>query len=429
MYINFILKELIMGVFMEDEQSRLNRIAKGITFSFCTISIIFFIFFISNIGVSAKTKNEKVNSPESYTLTLQERGGSEEKINGADINLQYSSGTPKVITFDEKLLQACIDKLSCLDSSRTIQSQDAKLVYENNSYIISKEIYGNKINKDILYENIVKTIQKGDITLNLELTNCYENPRFIANSPSVVYARDALNRYLSSKITYYFGGLTQYLDSSTIKDWIGIDGNFQVTLDENKVRNYVDNIASTYTAALGNSIKVSGGYDGNNHSWIIDSPEETKALIDNIKNGQTITKSPIYAQTSAASYFSNVGDTFVEIDLTKQHLWYYKDGYLIVEGDVVTGNESDGDSTPAGVYSLYSKQKDTVLRGQDYAAPVSFWMPFNGNIGLHDASWRSEFGGEIYQTNGSHGCVNAPYYVAEAVYNNINQGDTIICHY
>ena len=105
-------------------------------------------------------------------------------------------------------------------------------------------------------------------------------------------------------------------------------------------------MASTYNTSLGTNIKVSGGYDGNNHSWIIDSSEETKALIENIKNGQTITKNPIYAQTSAASYFSNVGSTYVEIDMTKQHLWYYKDGYLVVEGDVVTGNVSNGCSTP-----------------------------------------------------------------------------------
>ena len=81
-----------------------------------------------------------------------------------------------------------------------------------------------------------------------------------------------------------------------------------------------------------------------------------------------------------------------------------------------------------GVYNLYYKQKDTVLKGPGYAAPVCFWMPFNNGIGLHDASWRSEFGGEIYKTDGSHGCVNAPYYVAKAVYDNINSGDTIICH-
>jgi len=233
---------------------------------------------------------------------------------------------------------------------------------------------------------------------------------------------------VSSRISYNFAGLTQYVDGSIIKNWIWVDGNFQVVLDETKVRNYVDALASTYTSSLGKGITVSGGYDGNNHGWVIDSAEETKALIENIKNGQTITKHPMYTQTSVASYFSNVGNTYVEIDMAKQHLWYYKDGYLVVEGDVVTGNLSNGCGTPEGVYKLRSKEKDSILRGEGYESPVSFWMPFVNQIGLHDASWRSEFGGEIYKTDGSHGCVNAPYDVAKTVYDNINSGDYIICY-
>jgi lipoprotein-anchoring transpeptidase ErfK/SrfK len=413
---------------MEGEKNRSNKIMKGTMISFCTLLIIYFIFFINTISVSAKTVNEKEITPEVYTLTLQEKGGVKELINGVDIGLKYSSETSKVITYDDGLLKACISKLSCLDSSKILKSQNANFIYEDNGYVISREVYGNEINKAILYEHVVKAIQDGDTELNLESINCYEVPKFVTSSSEVAYAKETLNKYVSAKITYTFAGLTQYLDGSVIKNWIGVDGNFQVTINESKVRSYVDNLANIYNESLGTSIKVSGGYDGNNHSWIIDSSEETKALIENIKNGQTITKNPIYAQTAAASYFSNVGDTYVEIDMAKQHLWYYKDGYLVVEGDVVTGNVSSGCSTPTGVYHLRSKEKDSVLRGPGYECPVSFWMPFVNQIGLHDASWRSEFGGEIYKTDGSHGCVNAPYYVAKTVYDNINSGDTIICH-
>lgn len=408
---------------MEREKNRSNKIINGIIISFCTV---FVIFFINIMSVSAKTVKER--SPETYTLTLQELGGIKEQINGIDINLKYSEETSKGVTYDEKLLQDCVNKLSCFDSSKIIHEGNAGLVYQNNSYITTNEVYGNRVKKDVLYEQVVKAIESRDTKIDLKSTNCYEQPKYTASSSEVAYAKDTLNKYVSSKITYNFAGLTQYLDGSIIKNWIWVDGNFQVVLDEAKVRNYVDALASTYSTSLGTSITVSGGYDGNNHSWIIDSSEETKALIENIKNGQATTKHPIYAQTSAANYFRTVGDTYVEIDMAKQHLWYYKKGYLIVEGDVVTGNVSGGRSTPTGVYHLYFKQKDTVLKGQDYEAPVSFWMPFNNDIGLHDASWRWEFGGDIYKTDGSHGCVNAPYYVAKAVYDNINSGDTIICY-
>jgi lipoprotein-anchoring transpeptidase ErfK/SrfK len=87
-----------------------------------------------------------------------------------------------------------------------------------------------------------------------------------------------------------------------------------------------------------------------------------------------------------------------------------------------------GYATPKGVYRLKYKQKNTVLRGEDYAVPVTFWMPFNGGVGLHDASWRSVFGGSIYETNGSHGCVNMPYNVAKPIFDNIDVNTPVICY-
>lgn len=414
---------------MEREKSKINKIIKNLLNSCGILAIIFCMFFVSTIKASAKTTNYKDTSTDSYVLTLEERGGSKEQIKGSDIQLKSSSMDNSNFSFDEKLLQDSVNKLTCLDVSKTIEPKNARIAYQNNSYVIIKEIPGNKINRDALYQSIVAAIKSGNTVLNLDTANCYVNPSMLESSPQLVNAKDTANKYISSRITYYIAGLTQVLDGSTIKDWISLDANYQIVLYEGMVRNYVNNIAYTYTSSLGTSIPVSGGYEGNNHSWVVDTDQETQALINNIKNGQTITKSPIYSQTSAASYFSNVGENFVEVDLTKQHVWCYNGGYLAVEGDIVTGNESNGNATPDGVYRLYSKQKDTVLIGEDYACPVSFWMPFNKNIGLHDASWRSEFGGEIYKTNGSHGCVNLPYYVANGIYNNTYVGETVICHY
>ena len=100
--------------------------------------------------------------------------------------------------------------------------------------------------------------------------------QFVANSPEIVNANETLNKYLSSNITYNYAGITQVLDRSIIKDWIIIDGNFQVTLDETKVRKYVYNLASNYNKSLGTTIPVNGGYDGNNHSWIINSEKKQR---------------------------------------------------------------------------------------------------------------------------------------------------------
>lgn len=69
-----------------------------------------------------------------------------------------------------------------------------------------------------------------------------------------------------------------------------------------------------------------------------------------------------------------------------------------------------------------------MLKGEGYASPVDFWMPFHGDIGFHDASWRSSFGGSIYKTNGSHGCINMPYAKAEELYNLVYPNVPVICY-
>ena len=115
--------------------------------------------------------------------------------------------------------------------------------------------------------------------------------------------------------------------------------------------------------------------------------------------------------------------------MTAQHLFYYKDGSLVVESDFVSGNEAKGWATPAGVYPLTYKQKDAVLKGEDYKTPVDYWMPFNGGIGLHDATWRSSFGGTLYKNGGSHGCVNLPHSVAQKIFENISAGTPVLCYH
>ena len=118
----------------------------------------------------------------------------------------------------------------------------------------------------------------------------------------------------------------------------------------------------------------------------------------------------------------------MEVDLTSQKLYLYKNSELIMSSNIVSGSVSQTHMTPTGVYQVYSMEKNTVLRGADYASPVSFWMPFNGGVGFHDATWRSSFGGTIYQYNGSHGCINMPYEKAKTLYNNISTGYYVVVY-
>ena len=461
---------------MEKQNNKRNIIAIGIIISFFTLLVIYFgitMYFmnhfyfgstISCINVSGKTVEEvdaqMPSEVEEYTLELKERGNTKEQIKASDINLEYNSEgkvkelkdkqnpfewiialfdknnskVTEVVTYDEEKLKECLDKLSCFDSSNIIEPQNPSFQYTDSGYVILDEVSGNKINKDILYNSVVNAILKGETTIDLESNNCYESPQYTSTSQEVIDTKDMLNKYTESKIAYIFGDNTEILDGSTINNWLETKENLEITFDEKKIKSYLDKLSSTYdtvgktrefVTSLGTTIKVGGG----DYGWLINKNEEVQDLIAMIKEGQITTKEPIYKQTAICRDDNDIGNTYVEINMTKQHLWFYKNGALLVEGDVVTGNVSNNCSTPTGIYELKFKQKDAILKGEGYSTHVSFWMPFNGGIGIHDAIWRYAFGGNIYKTNGSHGCVNSPYYLANKIFDNIDAGSPVICYY
>ena len=121
-----------------------------------------------------------------------------------------------------------------------------------------------------------------------------------------------------------------------------------------------------------------------------------------------------------------LGNKYVQIDLKTQHMWLWKDGKAIVSTPIVTGNPNKGWATPPGIFTIKNKMRNVVLRGPGYASPVKYWIPFNGSIGIHDASWQPVYGGNRYQYAGSRGCINTPYNNATLVYNNVAIGTPVI---
>lgn len=461
---------------MERPKGKCRKIVISLIISFSSLLIIYLgmsLYFINHfyfgstincINVSGKTVNganeELAAKLKTYTLKLEEQGGVKEEIRGADINLRYDSHNkiqclkhsqnpfqwfcglfnkkeytlPGIISYDEELLKERVNNLSCFNISNIIKPKNPSFKYTNSGYEIIKETKGTMVNKDILYNHVVSAILQGKTTINFNTINCYEHPKYTSNSKEIVATKNILNKYTSSKITYTFDERKEVLDGSTINTWLKVDDNLEIIFDEEKVKKYIATLANTYdtlgktrdfVTSSGVTIKVSGG----DYGFLIDRINEEQDLIANIKDGKTITKEPKYTQTSLYHNVNDIGKTYVEIDLTKQCLWFYKNGSLIVTGNVVTGNISSNHGTPEGIYKLEYKQRGAILRGAGYSSPVSFWMPFNDGIGIHDATWRSVFGGEIYETDGSHGCINAPYAVAETIFNNIDPGTPIICHY
>lgn len=127
-------------------------------------------------------------------------------------------------------------------------------------------------------------------------------------------------------------------------------------------------------------------------------------------------------------YGKDAGNTRVEVSIAEQHLWFYKNGELLVSTDVVTGNNNSMD-TPKGFWKVQNKASPCTLSGPGYSSYVNYWIAFIGSgYGIHDASWRSSFGGNIYKGNGSHGCVNTPYSKVKIIYKNISVGTPVVVY-
>jgi hypothetical protein len=426
------------------------------------INHFFFQTEINGVNVSLKSHSDGLDIisqyVNTYELQLIERDGAVETISSKDIQLQRSTSASTIqverrqnplfwiaslfkvsryriknlYEYDSTLLNDKIDDLNCLNGKITAP-KNASFQYKNGVYEIVKEVEGNKVHKDRFVKMINTYLSLGKTSLNLNSTKCYEKPKFKINSAKTLKTKNLLNKYVGTKIIYDFGSTKEQLDSSIIHQWLSVNENLNVVINRHAVEEYVRELGDQYNtigvlrefqSATGKKMEVSGGIYG----WKINGAAETDALIKNIKKSGLIKKEPIYSQKGVTREGNEIGDTYVEINITRQHLWFFKNGKLIVQGSVVTGNPNRGNATVLGVYMLNYKQKDATLSGPGYEAPVTYWMPFFGNIGLHDASWRYRFGGEIYKRNGSHGCVNAPVSVAKKVFENIEAGIPIIVY-
>lgn len=169
----------------------------------------------------------------------------------------------------------------------------------------------------------------------------------------------------------------------------------------------------------------------NTYGTQLDVEAEVEFLTEALQyeRNEPLVHRPSYLQEGYCRGLDDIGDTYIEVDMGQQHMYYYQDGECLISVDVVTGNAKRRWDTPEGINYVYSKQKNRVLRGEGYATPVKYWMAVVGHVGIHDASWRKEFGGDIYQKNGSHGCINTPSDVMGELYELVEVGTPVIMFY
>lgn len=395
-----------------------------------------------------------------YTLTIHEMDGKDEKMVAADFGLTYvpDDTIPRLMesqakwkwflsmkerkkyhmsantTYNTEKLTQSVNALDCLQPENVTEPQDAHMRENAGIYEIVPEVEGNKVSARRLTRLVKQAVEKGGTEIDLVATGCYYKPKVYRDDEAMDREVEQLNKLLSVVITYDFGDRTETVNASRIKEWLvkGEDGTY--SLDQTKVANYIYQLGYEYdTFGLDHEFTTSGGetitVPGGDYGWAISQGDETQALIDAIMSGESQVREPIYSYTAKSRNTNDIGSTYVEISLSEQRMWFYSGGALLVDTSIVTGNHSKGWDTPRGIYAIDAKKSPAILKGEGYASPVTYWLPFNGNVGIHDAdNWRTEYGGDIYLTNGSHGCVNTPSANAEIIYNNIDIGYPVIVY-
>ncbi|MCD7954795.1 MAG: L,D-transpeptidase/peptidoglycan binding protein [Lachnospiraceae bacterium] len=340
------------------------------------------------------------------------------------------------VSYDTDKLSAAVAALPMMQTDQMEAPQNAyRTLLQDGTYGIVAETEGTTLDTQKVQEAAAAAVETGKKSLNLEMTGCYVTADITSENEALIEEVSLYNQYASMYINYYMSGdVVVSLTSSMFMEWFSLDADNNPAFDYNSVAAWVDELADTYdTVGTYEPFVTSNGetvyVESVTYGWQMDREAETEALYALLLAGQVEGRSPVWTVSAQTRGENDLGDTYVEIDYTNQRMWYYKDGQLLVETPVVTGNTSTGNASPEGLYYIVYKEEDAKLVGETYETEVDYWMPFYGNVGIHDAdSWRSLYGGTIYQTNGSHGCINTPTAQAQTIYENIEAGTPVVCY-
>lgn len=424
---------------------------------------------INEIDASGLTMEELENRMREYVLTVKERTGEgsyiTETITGDQIGVtvsntdelegilkkqniikaisSYIRGEQQVYTVEnlyayvDSALMTAILKLQGFQDSFVTEPVDAHISdYDPQSgYQIVPEVRGNVLNQTKTIQTVKEAVDALLPETDLEAAGCYEEPSVYADDEKLTERLAQMKQYTDLRIVYHFGQQDEVIDGSVLSQWLVVDEETnKVSVSEEEIDDFVVMLRKKYDTifrsrefqtSYGKTITIEGG----DYGWWMNYSQEQEELKEMIKNGESGERIPVYYQTAAVYGSQDYGNTYIEINLTAQHLFLYVDGEKKMESEFVSGNASRGFDTPAGIYGITYKEQDAMLVGENYETPVSYWMPFNGNIGLHDAIWRDSFGADIYKKSGSHGCVNMPYLKAKELYGEIAKGTPVICYY
>jgi hypothetical protein len=385
--------------------------------------------------------NESLGST-ALGISYRDDGGLEKLLKDQDSGLWFRelSGRKNLtvdVKFDvnEDKLKNAVEGLTGFQEEHMKAPVDAALSFDGSTFSVSDGDDGSKLKVDETVEAVRQAVLKKETSIDFDKAGLYETITQPADKNALQAQADQYNGWIAATQTYHLRGKTYTVDSGTIAGWMVKKDDGSYDLDASKAVAFADQMAhDTDTFGLARDFKTHSGRTihlagGGDYGWAMDEDRTGAAMIEAIKTGQANGDAQAVYQYSAEDRGENdIGGTYVEVNISQQKMWCYKDGRQIVETDVVTGNEAAGMATPSGsVWAIDAKKSPAHFKTTN--VDVTYWMPFNGGCGIHNASWRSSFGGQIFKTDGSHGCVNTPLDASKTIYETMEIGYPVVVYY
>lgn len=361
------------------------------------------------------------------------------------VKSSYDLKPESSFTLDSSIntLRTLIEELKL---SGDIESQNAYVFYDETiqKFVIVEEEIGNIVDMDKLIKDINSSGgYEQDVTLNLN--DYFLKPAIVSTNDELCKKLELFNSNVGFTITYSIGNKVKSVDANTYLKWAQRDENGDFIMnednlfiyDEEALKSHVTSLVKEYNTigqprnfntSTGKVITINNG----SYGYKVNVNKELEQFFIDFNNKKDVVREPIWEQTAYSSVYdknNDIGNTYVEVSKEDQHVWVYIDGELKVDTDCVTGCVATKHDTSTGVWRIYIMQTDKYLIGPTWKSWVSYWMRFTSDgQGLHDATWRSSFGGNIYKTNGSHGCVNLPKSKAAEIYKLVEIGVPVVVY-
>ncbi|MDO4619822.1 MAG: L,D-transpeptidase family protein [Lachnospiraceae bacterium] len=343
-------------------------------------------------------------------------------------------------TYSEDKLKAAVNSLDCISGENIKAPRDASVKKRKKGYVLSKSDDGNTLDQDAVQTLIQGAIESGSSNVNLDESGCYLKAAVQTDDEALQKAWKAVDKVQSLVITLDLYGSSIVLDKSVFLDWIVFNREEGYAyVSEKSIGEYVNKLAEKldtykkerqFKTHAGDTITI-GGSDNDIYGFILQKEDTKKALLTAFEDGESTTVEAIWDRTGnkITPEGDDIQNTYIEISIDQQMMWYIKDGNVEIETPVVTGKYSEKKRrTPTGVFQLLGRLQDYTMTAYG-TSHTNFAMPINHDgIYIHDSSWRDYYGGEIYLDNGSHGCINTPYNAAKAIYYSVDTNTPVIIY-